>query len=275
MLSKATELTGYAIHATDGHIGRMSTMLFDDEAWTVRYFVVDTGTWLPGRKVLIAPVAIRRADWATSSLDVTLTREQVKNSPDIDTDRPVSRRHEQDYYRYYSYPYYWSGLLPGAYPGMATHAAEPRLVDEMPAREQGAESQESHLQDVRAVKGYHIRAADGEIGHVEDFLVDPESWTIRYIVVDTSNWLGGRRVLIAPSWVGAVSWEQSTVQVTATRQAVKDSPEYDTAAQVGRPYEERLYFHYGATGYWSPGGSDAKHAAEGAAGSDRLSRLND
>lgn len=284
VLKKTTELIGSAIHATDGNIGEVSTILFDDEAWTIRYLVVDTGTWLPGRKVLIAPVAIRKANWKkkNSSLDVSLTREQVTNSPDIDTDRPVSRQREQEFYRYYSYPYYWSGvaLAPGVYPEMFTPAAAPRASEEIPPSDQSAESSESaeshdsHLRDVRVVKGYHIKAADGEIGHVEEFLLDSKSWTIRYLVVDTSNWLGGRRVLVAPSWVNAVSWEDSEVHVSATRQAIKDSPDYDVAVRVTRAYEQRLYSHYGATGYWSRG-RIAAAPTKSDAGRDRLSRLDE
>ena len=258
VLKKTTELIGCAIHATDGTIGSVTTILFDDEAWTLRYLVVDTGTWLPGRKVLIAPMAIRKANWKDSTVEVSLTREQVKNSPDIDTDSPVSRQREQEFYSYYSYPYYWTGVaLP------------------MPPSDQGAKFQDSHLRDARVVKGYHIRATDGEIGHVEDFLLDPKSWTIRYMIVDTSNWLGGRRVLIAPSWVRAVSWADAEVHVDASRQVITDSPDYDVAVRVSRTYEQRLYAHYGTTGYWSPRRVAADRRARRAAERDRLSRLDE
>jgi hypothetical protein len=278
VLRKATEVMGRSIRATDGDIGAVSTILFDDEGWTVRYFVVDTGKWLPGRKVLISPLAIRhssRTDW---TLDVSLTRDQVKNSPDVDTDRPVSRQHEMEYYRYYGYPYYWGGVgfAPGAFPVMAARGDEALAMSEIRASEETSASQDSHLRDAKAVIGYHLRAADGEIGHVEEFLVDVEHWSIRYMVVDTSNWLGGRRVLIAPSWVSAVSWEDSLVHVTATREAVMTSPEYDLAAEVERDYEQRLHSHYGRAAYWTDGAVNHERDGDddGKKG-ERLARLDD
>lgn len=253
VLRRTSELIGYTIHATDGDIGSVSRILFDDHRWTVRYVVVDTGRWLPGRKVLISPISIRQASWSTRRLDVALTRERVKNSPDIDTDRPVSRQQELAYFGYYGYPYYWGGAGQWGASMYPTAVAEGQVarqtdLDESLRREQSA--RDSHLRDTAAVRGYHIRAMDGEIGHVDDFLVDDQTWTIRYLVVDTSDWIGGRRVLISPEWVAAVSWPEATVHLAMSREAVKNSPEYDDS-RLNREYEQRLYAHYGRRGYWA------------------------
>lgn len=302
MLRKATELTGYAIRATDGDIGSVNTVFFDDDRWAVRYFVVDTGNWLPGRKVLISPVSIIEASWTDRALRASLTREQVEHSPDIDTQRPVSRQHEAEYFGYYGYPYYWGGLGlwgPGAYPGALAYAESRDRSPRGPMRDgrDGSPShpqspdpitpENSHLRDASVVTGYDIRAADGDIGHVEDFLVDDQSWSIRYLIVNTSSWLTGRRVLIAPSWVTSVSWEDSMLHVIMTRQAIEDSPEYDAAVDVPREYEHGLYAHYGRTGYWGdhdelaqPGagegharGTDPTRQGAHGGGTDRLVRL--
>ena len=99
--------------------------------------------------------------------------------------------------------------------------------------------------------GCHIQATDGEIGHVEDYLVDDQSWAIRYMVVDTTNWWAGKKVLVAPAWIGRVDWAQSKVHVILTRAQIQTSPEYDPARAVERAYETRLYSHYGQPRYWS------------------------
>ena len=110
MLRTMKDFEDYAIHATDGVIGHVKDFYFDDEAWVILYFVVETGGWLSSRKVLISPIAISHPDWTDKVLPVSITKEQVKNSPDIDTDKPVSRQHEMRYLGYYDYSYYWGGV---------------------------------------------------------------------------------------------------------------------------------------------------------------------
>ncbi len=277
VLRRTSDLIGYTIHATDGDIGSVSRILFDDDRWTVRYVVVDTGKWLPGRKVLISPISIRQASWSTRKLDVALTRDRVKNSPDIDTDRPVSRQQETAYFGYYGYPYYWGGAgVWGAsmYPNVVAEAqvARQTAVDDSLRREQSVN--DSHLRDTAVVRGYHIRAMDGEIGHVDDFLGDDKSWTIRSLVVDTSTWIEGRRVLMSPEWVAAVSWHEATVHLAMSREAVRNSPEYD-ASRFNRDYEQRLYAHYGRGGYWAEGRTDRSSRAEQDSRYARLQDLTD
>ena len=254
MLRPVKDLQGYAIHATDGDIGQVDEFYFDDERWTIRYLVVATGNWLSGRKVLISPIAIGKADWVAEKLNLALTKGQVENSPDIDTHKPVSRQREIEYFNYYGYPYYWyGGGLWGAdaYPSALTAAgalgAESAMEREtVPPEAQG----DPHLRSTSEVIGYYIEAADGELGHVEDLIVDDESWAIRYIVVDTANWWLGKKVLVAPQWIERVSWAESKVYVNLPREAIKNSPEYDPLALINREYEERLYGHYGRPRYW-------------------------
>ena len=265
MLRSMNDLHGYAIQATDGGIGHVVDFYFDDAAWVVRYLVVDTGSWLQSRKVLISPISIGRPDWTEKVLPVSMTREQVRNSPDIDTDKPVSRQHEVEYLTYYNYPYYWgdTGLWGGEMypnmmiPGRAGLAASPRTlsVERKETQIQGLatvrDAGDPHLRSCKAVTGYHIHAVDGDIGHVQGLLLDEDSWAIRYLVVDTSNWWLGHKVLIAPQWIEAVSWPDSTVSVDMTRQAVQDAPPYDPAAQLDREQEIGIYKSYGRAVYWT------------------------
>ncbi len=265
MLRSMNDLEDCTIRATDGTIGHVRDFYFDDEAWVIRYLVVDTGTWLSSRQVLISPIAIGHPDWTEKVLPVSITKEQVKNSPDIDTDKPVSRQHEIRYLGYYGYPYYWggSGLRGGgAYPGIlmpgyagfvSTPHTKSAEADEAYAREEAARHQDDdlHLRSCKSVMKYNIQAIDGDIGHVQGLLVDEETWAIRYLIVNTSNWWLGYQVLIAPQWILDVSWFDATVSINLTRQAVKDAPPYDSASQLDRKREMAIYQHYGRPGYWA------------------------
>jgi len=254
MLRNVKDLRGYAIRATDGVIGKVDDFFFDDEDWGIRYLVVDTGRWLSGRKVLISPIALGHAGWMGRQLPVALTRAQVERSPDIDTRKPVSRQHEAQYFGYYGYPYYWGGAGlwgMGAYPGELT--TQGRIEEDLKAHgpHTTPTADDCHLRSSNAVTGHHITARDGDIGHLEDLLVDDHSWAIRYLIVNTSNWWGGHRVLVPPQWIEDVSWSEAKVSVDLTRQAVKDAPLYNSAAELDRQREQAVYEHYGRPGYWT------------------------
>ena len=256
-------LRGDTIHATDGDFGSVDDFLFDDQNWAIRYLVVDTGKWLPGRRVLISPASLQ-TQRAPDELTTSLSKEQIKNSPDVYTDQPVSRQREAEYLNYYGYPYYWrgpalwgttaypfyaGGAMPMGYPdrvsGSAGSAAAPG-IERLP------EAEDTHLRSAVEVMGYHIEATDGEIGHVEDFIVDDKSWVIRYMIVDTVNWWPGKQVVVAPEWITGVSWTNSRVNVDLSRQKIKNAPEYDPKTMVSREYEDRLYEYYSRPKYWEP-----------------------
>jgi len=262
MLRQTKDLLDLSILATDGAIGDVKDLYFDDESWAIRYLVVDTGSWLSSRKVLISPIAAGKPDWANMTLPVSLSREQVKNSPDIDTDMPVTRQHETANLDYYSYPYYWGGMGlwgGGGYPtllvpGYGSAAATRAEADSAQARSEARQrDNDPNLRSFKAVAGYHIEASDGEIGHVQGLLVDEDSWAIRYLVVSTSNWWLGHDVLVAPEWIKRVSWADRTVAVELTRDALKQAPGYDPALPLGREMEIAVYKHYGRAGYWPRG----------------------
>ncbi len=264
MLRNIKDLEGYAMSATDGVIGHVKDLYFDDEGWTVRYLVVDAGSWLSSRKVLISPFSVGKPNTSEKVLPISLTREKVKNSPDIDTDKPVSRQHEIDYLGYYGYPLYWGGAGywgAGIYPGSMLSGwgedrgrsweTSPNDATTAPAESQPEAKADSHLRSCEAVKRYYVHARDGDIGHVHSMLVDDETWAIRYLVVDTSNWWLGHQVLIAPQWIDSVGWLHATVSADLTRQAIKDSPPYVHTAPLDRHQEASLYEHYGRRSYWS------------------------
>jgi hypothetical protein len=252
MLRTAGHLKGVTIEAMDGDIGSVQDLYFDDRTWTIRYFVADTGTWLPGRQVLISPFAFEVVSGA-SRVRTSLTKEQIKDSPSIDTDRPVDRQREIEFSRYYGYPQYWVGPYRWgdvAYPDLPpTLPPAPRgELDEMVARDR--ENMDPSLRSARDVMGYYIQATDGDLGHVEDFLIDDETWAIRYCIVDTRNWLPGRKVLVSPEWIQRVSWEDSKVYVDLSKRHIEAAPEFDPSVPLAREQEERLYTHLGRAKYW-------------------------
>jgi hypothetical protein len=251
MLRDASELKGLVIRATDGELGTVQEVYFDDDSWAVRYLAVETGGWFGGREVLISPYSVLRTDWDARHLDVALTKKQVENSPSIDTHLPVSRQHEVAYLGYYGYPYYWGGPYlwgPGYYP---TGLAVPTVASqEKRSAKHHEASNDTHLRSTKAVTGYHIEAADGDIGHVHGFVLDEEAWAIRYIVVSTTNWWPGKKVLVSPTWIKKISWGESKFYTALTREAIKDAPEYIESKKISRDYEDDLFVHYGHAPYW-------------------------
>jgi hypothetical protein len=246
MLRRMKDLKGFAIGAKDGDIGVASDFIFDDKNWTVRYVVVDTNPWLPGGKVLISPIITGQADWDNKKLPVLLTREQVKNSPDIRMDEELSAQDEIKYYDHYGWPYYWVGS------DMWGPVTVPQdLLDKEVDRKIALTRQanQSHLRSMNEVKGYSIQATDGDIGRVDDFIIDDEPWVIRYAVVDTGNWWAGKKVVVAPTWVSHVDWKNSNLYVNLSRETIKTAPEFEPD-KIDREYEEQLYKHYGEESYW-------------------------
>ena len=255
MLRSVTDLRGYTLSATDGDIGTVADLYFDDEAWAMRYLVVDTGTWLSGRQVLISPVAIHQADWVSRRLPVSLSRQRVKDSPSIDTAQPVSRQKEAEYVNYFGYPAYWHGeALWGAgaypYPIGAPVAPVAAAVPPPPVPAGESASTDTHLRSAREVTGYHLHASDGALGHVEDFLVDDLDWAIRYMVADTSNWWFGRKVLVAPEWIIGIDWLARQMHVEVTREEMKQAPTYDSVGHVNRQWESDYYRQHKRPPYW-------------------------
>jgi sporulation protein YlmC with PRC-barrel domain len=237
MLLAGSALNGYTIEASDGSLGTVSDLLFDDRSWNVRWLVVNTGTWLSGRKVLIHPSAIVQPDDERQQLPVRLTKAQIENGPDVLDIQPVSKQLEDHLYRHGA-----SAPVPPAADASAAmgEAAEIgfRLSDGDP-----------HLRSVAAVTGYHIQASDGEIGHIKDMLLDDARWEIRYLVIDTKNWGFGKHVLVSPYAVREIRWSDKHVRLDLGCEQVKSSPPWDREEIIDRAHEENLHTHYGSRGY--------------------------
>jgi hypothetical protein len=259
MLRSSKDLEHYAVHATDGVVGHVRDFFFDDTSWVVRFLVVETGGWLPGREVLISPISIGHCDDTQKLLPVSLTRAQVKGSPDIDTNKPISRQHEMIYLGYYGYPYYWGGR--GLWGAGSLPTLMLRTVDDpdekagvsrasrMPEA-RAAPGADPHRRSINAMQNYRIEANDGDIGYVRGFLVEEGTWAIRYLVVETGHWWSGHQVLVVPEWIREVSWLDQTVVVVVTRRQIETAPAYDPELLLERKHEEILFKHYGSRAYW-------------------------
>lgn len=260
MLLAGTALKNYSVAASDGVVGTVSDFLFDDTTWKMRWLVVDTGNWLPGRKILLHPSAIGRADFDQHVLPVHLTKTQVEGSPDIATDKPVSLQMQDNLYSYYGWDPLWGGgnafggyrgtlAMPQAGGPYSEETAFMGPRDDVLLHERGRDGGDPHLRSMADAIGYHVQAADGAIGHVENFLIDDEDWTTRYLIVDTKNWWFGQHVLISPHAVRNVSWSDQEISTDLSRDQIKGSPPWDPAASIDREYERRLHGYYGWPGF--------------------------
>ncbi|MBF6600989.1 MAG: PRC-barrel domain-containing protein [Dehalococcoidia bacterium] len=249
MLLRTKELEGCAVHATDGELGEVKDVYFDIDSWTLRYFVVETGSWLRHRRVLIAPDALGQPPFTAEprELRVKLTQEQIKNSPDVDTQMPFSRQQETAYRDYYAWPVYWpmatftAGGVGVAPPLVSAHQPTP---DESAAARLARQQQDTRLRSADEIRGYSLRAPGGDVGHVRDFIFDDADWRLAYFAVDTGNWLPGKNVLIAPDWISGVNWSDSAVTTDLTTDDVKTAPEYDGKGEITPAYRQALREHY-------------------------------
>jgi uncharacterized protein YrrD len=239
-------LVDFTMGATDGEIGKVKEFYFDDETWTIRYLIVKTGGWLSGRKVLISPAALQQPDWENKVFPVNLTKDQIENSPDIDTEKTVSRQQEIELYSHYAWPYYRDPGI-GFYGMGMMGMMDSRIPFEesISAHHSAKQQADPHLRGTEEVKGYHIHATDRNIGEVEDFIVDDSTWSVRFLIIDTGNWFPGKKVLISPKWIRSVQWADSAIYVDISAEEVKNSPEYDPSRPVHDAYEDDLYNHYG------------------------------
>ncbi|HWD19428.1 MAG TPA: PRC-barrel domain-containing protein [Verrucomicrobiae bacterium] len=227
MMRSLKELEGHKLGAADGHIGHIKDFYFDDALWVVRYLVADTGTWITGRLVLLSPLALHGFDEKEKVLNVRLTRRQIERSPSIEAHKPVSRQYEEEYYNYYNWPFYWQG---GSLWGLSDFPTVPPLPIERAPAPAPQTSEDAHLNSANSVFGYKAQAVDKEVGTVADILVDDRSWTIAGIVIDSGHWLPGRKIIVSPAQISAISWTESTVTLKSTSDVLERAPAYEAAA---------------------------------------------
>jgi sporulation protein YlmC with PRC-barrel domain len=238
MLRSARGLYGYTIAAKDGHIGSVHDFFFDGKTWVLKYLVVDTGKWLLNRKVLIGPDKLGTPDWDNRAFPVALTTKEIEEGPGVATAQPIDRQVEEPQDVPTRWIAYWStpdtGIQPYPIPIML-----PELL--------GAKKQkvDPNLRSMHEIFGYKIEATDGHIGHVEDFILDDVKWTVELVIIDTRNWLPGRKVMLAVEWITNISWSDSKVCVDLKKETIKGSPTYDPSEPVNEEFKGKLFDYYG------------------------------
>jgi hypothetical protein len=211
MLQNTEKLYGKKLAAADGDIGHVKDFYFDDSAWAVRYVVVDTGHWLTGRLVLLTPHAFAKLDQDEQTLQVRLSKKQIQDSPSIESHETVSRQFEEKYYRSYGWPVYWQGgQMWGISGNPLALSPQPQDIEVRRSQEPIADR---HLQSTKEVAGYHVQAPDGTLGHVRGFQVDPVSWAIQEMVVETGPWHLGKQVLISANDIESIDVRGKSVLV--------------------------------------------------------------
>lgn len=252
MLKKMSEIEDYNIHAIDGDMGKLHDIYFDDSEWSIRYFIINTGNWLIDRLVLISPASVTEINHEKREINFGLSKKEIENSPIISKDKPVSLQAELELTKHYGWPVYWSGIGIGSTTGVS---ALPYLYadkDFAPGeRTKDHDNYDPHLRSYREVKRYDIQTAEGNIGHVVDFIIDTNEWKIYYMIVNTRNWLpGGKDVLIHSMWIKKISYPEQSVEVMLGKEEINNCPEYDPESFVSRDYEEKLFEHYEREKYW-------------------------
>ena len=252
MFVSSRDLGDYTVRATDGPIGRITEIYFDDWSWVIKYLVVDLGH---GLSVLVPPKAIAKLNTNNRVIQLTFTKKQLQQSEPSYMHKPVARQHPIDYSILFGWP-----PLGGSF---AVHDVgdHPSTLNgpAVSEREKGVSPEESfrlgndaRLRTTSVVGKYHIMALDGEIGHVEGFLFDDEALTIRYAVADTRNWWPGKKVLLPTALIICISWAEGNAYVGISRERIVHAPEFDEKQPVTREYEAKLFAYYERLPYWQP-----------------------
>lgn len=254
MLRSIKDITGYPVEAIDGKIGEVGDCLFDDDQWMLRYISVDTGKWLLGKQVLISSLHFERPEVGSEDnhFRVNLGVNRIKNAPTVDTTKSVSRKYEEEFARYYGQNVYWDGAAalgasvgPAVVPPGQNENSESESLERARHKEQIENIRESHLRSSNEVIGYEINCSDDEFGGLDDLILDDITWQIRFLVVDTRNWLPGRKFLIDVNWLESFDWIDQKANVGLKRSEIEGSPEYDPQRLVNKDYLDNLYDFYG------------------------------
>lgn len=254
MLIKAKTLKGYVLIAIDGEIGYVKDFYFDDKQWIVRFLVAETGNWLIGKKVLISPYAIGVCNEQTEKIEIKLSKNEIEISPSFESNKPVSLQFETEYYECHKWPTNWNGTgMWGLFPNL-TYTKNIWDVNQKMVN-----TWDPHLRSTNEVSGYVIQAKNGEIGHVMDFIIDDKTWAIRYLIIDTTNWFGGKKVLISPKWIQDINWEESKILINLSLEEIKKAPEYAAEDLLTRDYETQLHAFYNHSVYWRKDNKDRLH----------------
>lgn len=250
MLLRTAQIENSRIRATDGTIGKVDTFLFDEDQWVLRYIVAKHGVLFFGRHVLLSPISVTGVVNDGQSVTVGLTKEQIKNAPSANLARPISRRKEEQFHRYYQIPVYWGGA--GLW-GSAMTPLEAGTVSYEPSADEepiAADEDEYHLRSTREVEGYRVHTTDEHVGIVAGFVIEDTTWAVRYLRIDTKNEIGDGSLFISPHWVSEISWIERRLSLGIDTGRLAEVPTVGVEGTLSRDEEERLHEFFGQPRYW-------------------------
>lgn len=245
MLDKARALLQYKLSSKHEEIGRVKAFYFDDRQWVIRYLVADTGAWLAGRQVLISPYALDAVSRKRHRIVLGVSKRQIEDAPSLDPEQSVSPQFEDAYFGFYAWPKYWRGPYTW---GSSLHPDRSRRHGTDGTA--GKVGRSRHVRRSSELIEAYMQTTDGEMGYVQDLIIDDDTWAIRYLVVSTQNWWPGKRVLVSSQWIQHVRWERSEIFVALSADTIRKAPEYTEQVPITREYETRLHGHYGRRRYW-------------------------
>jgi hypothetical protein len=250
MLVNTSRIENSKIHATDGAVGKVTTFLFDEEQWVLRYIVAKYGFLFFGGRILLSPISVTGTVGDGEEIRVGLTKGQIKNAPSADLARPISRRKEEQFHRYYQIPVYWGGA--GLW-GSAMTPMEAGTVTYEPNAEQepiGAAEEEYHLRSTNEVEGYRVHATDKEVGTVASFLIEDSTWAVRYLRIDATEEIGNGNLYVSPHWVDEISWIERKISLEMDSTRLSEAPTVGVEGTLTRDEEEQLHEFFGQARYW-------------------------
>jgi sporulation protein YlmC with PRC-barrel domain len=244
MLRSCKSLEGYSLNASDGEIGHLKTIHFNDEDWSVKYLVVDIGSFWNEKKVLVLPNASYQFSWIEQNISVKLTRNQIKEALPYSSDLPVSDQHELINKLNFKSLYLiepWSGsFLPLWFPDLKAGQALQNIVQEIGDKD---------LRCAKTITGYQVVLKDKEFGKVEDFILDCNEWIIRDIVIDANHILHSNKKIIPVSKIKVFDTDNQKIELELSSHELLDYTDYNEHQAVNREYVIKFYDYYGRLKY--------------------------
>jgi hypothetical protein len=222
MILGVSDLNAYKLNARDGELGRLHDLSFDEVTWQVRHLVIEGRSGQPGW-ILMHPLAVRRWDIQSRSIDLTVTRLQVERRPPVDVDQPLSQRQAERYYRHFGWPAYWPAHGRGPAESQPPFRPAGSGSSRTSTGDQPADH-DPHLHGARRLLDFEVLARDGHAGRVDDILVDAATWMVRQLAIDArTRWLG-KQALVSAEWITEIDWIQGRLQLDLDLDRLGRSP---------------------------------------------------
>jgi hypothetical protein len=243
------ELLGYDIEAMDGTKAQVKDFLFDEETWIIRYLEADFGNLFNSKRILIPRMLLKNSNIGDKKFYVDINKNRLESYPKPEDELTVSRRYEEELHKYYGLDTYWGFSYPypgaGATTGLGTSDYISPRASRVPSSLVDEEDLGTSLHSFNEVKGYSIQAVDGDLGHIDDLIIDDVDWQVAFFVVDTSNWMPwSKKVILDINQIDDISFARKLASVNLHTDTIKNAPEYDSSRPLDSQYENAHQKYY-------------------------------